>query len=84
MVGSVERDTLAHNIRRLDRSTEGAERRDLRSTKSRQIVETRSLRYASLREAPVEMTVQFLSAVSTEAPQARIGETLPKQKAFAE
>ena len=43
--------------RRLDRSTEGVEWRDLFSTNSRPIVERRSLRSASLREAPVETTV---------------------------
>jgi hypothetical protein len=42
--------------RRLDRSAGGAQRRDLLSTKSRQFVERRSLRYASLREASVETT----------------------------
>lgn len=47
MAGSFERDTLAPDIRHLDRSAPGAEWRDLRSAKSRLTVEGRSLRYAA-------------------------------------
>jgi hypothetical protein len=41
-------------FRRLDRSAEGAEWRDLLSTIDRHLVERRPLHFASLRSAPVE------------------------------
>lgn len=56
--GGVSADVIK-KPRRLDRSAEGAEWRDLLSTQSRQIEEKRSLHCASLREAGSDDGLQF-------------------------